>query len=174
MKRYVVGLTGGIGSGKSEVARLFAARGATVVDADALAHELTGPDGAAMDAIRAAFGPGVLGPDGALDRATMRRLAFSDPAARGRLEAILHPMIRARSDALIERATGPYVVLVVPLLVESGPTAAATSACWLSIRRKQSRWRASYRAAPWRQGRCVRSWPRRPRAPSACRRRTTS
>jgi dephospho-CoA kinase len=120
VKRYVVGLTGGIGSGKSEVARLFAARGATLVDADALAHELTGPGGAAMDAIRAAFGPSVVGLDGSLDRATMRQLAFSDPSARARLEATLHPMIRARSDALVARATGPYVVLVVPLLVESG------------------------------------------------------
>jgi dephospho-CoA kinase len=120
VKRYVVGLTGGIGSGKSEVARLFAVRGATIVDADALAHELTASGGAAMDAIRAAFGASVIGADGALDRAAMRRLAYSNPAARGKLEALLHPLIRERSDALVASATGPYVVLVVPLLVESG------------------------------------------------------
>jgi dephospho-CoA kinase len=120
VKRYVVGLTGGIGSGKSEVARLFAARGAGIVDSDALAHELTAPGGAAVDPIRSAFGSAVIGADGALDRAAMRRLAFSDPAARKNLEAILHPMIRQRSDALVARAAGPYVVLVVPLLVESG------------------------------------------------------
>jgi dephospho-CoA kinase len=120
VKRYVVGLTGGIGSGKSEVAKLFAARGATVVDADEVAHELTGPDGAAMDLIRGAFGPSVVDPKGALDRAGMRRLAFSDPAARGKLESILHPLIRERSDTLVALATGPYVMLVVPLLVEAG------------------------------------------------------
>ena len=120
MKRYVVGLTGGIGSGKSEVARLFASRGVTVVDTDIIAHQLTAPGGAAMEAIRAAFGDSVIAPDGALDRAAMRRLAFAQPEARGRLEAILHPLIRKESDAQVARATGPYVLLVVPLLVESG------------------------------------------------------
>ncbi len=120
MKRYVVGLTGGIGSGKSEVARLFADRGVAVVDTDAIAHALTAAGGAAMGPIRAAFGEGVIGPDGALDRAAMRRLAFSDSAARGRLESILHPMIRSEGDAQVARARSPYVILVVPLLVESG------------------------------------------------------
>lgn len=120
MKRYVVGLTGGIGSGKSEVARLFADRGVAVVDTDAIAHELTGAGGAAMGPIRAAFGEDVIAPDGALDRAAMRRLAFSDSGARGRLESILHPMIRRESDAQLARARSPYVILVVPLLVESG------------------------------------------------------
>jgi dephospho-CoA kinase len=120
VKRYVVGLTGGIGSGKSEVARLFAARGATVVDTDEIAREITGPDGPALELIRAAFGAGMVAADRALDRTAMRRLAFSDPAARGKLESILHPLIRVRSDALVAQATGPYVVLVVPLLVESG------------------------------------------------------
>jgi len=120
VKRYVVGLTGGIGSGKSEVARLFASRGVTVVDTDIIAHQFTAPGGAAMEAIRAAFGDSVIAPDGALDRAAMRRLAFAQPEARGRLEAILHPLIRKESDAQVARATGPYVLLVVPLLVESG------------------------------------------------------
>ncbi len=116
---FVVGLTGGIGSGKSTVAELFAARGATIVDTDAIAHELTAPGGAAIDAIRTRFGEGVLRADGALDRDAMRALVFDDPGARAALEAILHPMIRAESERRIVAATGPYVVHVVPLLVES-------------------------------------------------------
>jgi len=118
--RLIIGLTGGIGSGKSTVADRFAALGATLVDTDLIAHGLTGPDGAAMPAIRAAFGAAVIADDGRLDRAAMRALAFSDPAARKRLEAILHPMIREQSQREIEAATGCYVLLVVPLLVESG------------------------------------------------------
>jgi dephospho-CoA kinase len=117
---FVVGLTGGIGSGKSAAADAFAARGASVVDTDAIAHELTGPDGDAMPGIREAFGPGVVAADGRLDRARMRDLAFRDGTARKRLEGILHPMIRQRSEARVADSTGPYVVLVVPLLVESG------------------------------------------------------
>jgi dephospho-CoA kinase len=120
VKPYVVGLTGGIGSGKSAVAQLFARRGVVVVDTDVIAHELTASGGAAIDAIRKAFSQDMIGPDGALDRAAMRRLAFSDPAARGTLESILHPLIRRESDAQVEHAPGPYVVLVVPLLIESG------------------------------------------------------
>ncbi|WP_298596003.1 dephospho-CoA kinase [Zoogloea sp.] len=117
---FVVGLTGGIGSGKSAAADLFAARGALVVDTDQIAHQLTAPGGAAMEAIREAFGNGVVGLDGALNRAAMRALAFEDPAVRKRLEAILHPMIRAESERLCLAATAPYVMLVVPLLIESG------------------------------------------------------
>ena len=117
---YVVGLTGGIGSGKSAAADLLAARGALVVDTDQIAHQLTAPGGAAMEAIREAFGNGVVAADGALNRPAMRALAFEDPAARKRLEAILHPMIRAESERQCRAATTPYVVLVVPLLIESG------------------------------------------------------
>ena len=117
---YVVGLTGGIGSGKSAAADLLAARGALVVDTDQIAHQLTAPGGAAMEAIRQAFGDGVAAADGALNRPAMRALAFEDPEARKRLEAILHPMIRAESERLCRAATAPYVVLVVPLLIESG------------------------------------------------------
>ena len=120
MSGYVVGLTGGIGSGKSAAAAAFAALGAAVVDTDAIAHELTGPDGAAMAVLREAFGPAVATPEGALDRARMRALAFADPAARGRLEATLHPMIRDLSAQRCRVATSPYVILAVPLLVESG------------------------------------------------------
>jgi dephospho-CoA kinase len=119
-ERYVVCLTGGIGSGKSSVARLFADLGADVIDADALAHELTAPGGAAIPAIRAAFGVGLVDNRGALDRARMRELVFADPGARKRLEAILHPMIRAETERRRAAATGAYVILMIPLLVEAG------------------------------------------------------
>lgn len=119
-RRLVVGLTGGIGSGKSTVADLFAVRGAAIVDTDAIAHELTAPGSAAIDAIRAEFGDGVIRADGALDRDAMRERVFDDPAARQRLEAILHPMIRAESQRRLAAAEGAYAMLVVPLLVESG------------------------------------------------------
>ena len=120
MKRFSVGLTGGIGSGKSAVAELFAGHGIAVIDADAIAHELTRPGGAAIAPIRAAFGQAVIGADGALDRDRMRRLAFDDPAARKKLEAILHPLIRGQSARLAERAAGAYLIHVIPLLIESG------------------------------------------------------
>lgn len=120
MKPYTVGLTGGIGSGKSAVAGWFARLGATVVDTDEIAHELTRPGGEAIAALRAAFGAEAIAPDGSLDRARMRRLAFGDAQARRRLEAILHPLIRAESSRRVERARSPYAILVIPLLVESG------------------------------------------------------
>ncbi len=117
---FIVGLTGGIGSGKSAAAERFAALGATVIDTDVIAHELTASGGKAMAAIRAAFGEDVIGADGALDRGAMRTRVFADEPARKRLEAILHPMIRAESARRCEMAETPYVVLAVPLLVESG------------------------------------------------------
>lgn len=120
MKPYTVGLTGGIGSGKSAVAALFAGLGVDVVDTDEIAHELTRPGGEAIAAIRNTFGSGAIAADGALDRAAMRKLAFGDVRARNRLEGILHPMIRAESSRRLERAAGPYAILVIPLLVESG------------------------------------------------------
>lgn len=116
---FIVGLTGGIGSGKSAAASLFASLGATVVDTDVIAHQLTGPTGPAMPALKAAFGKAIAAADGSLDRPAMRRLAFSDPSARARLETILHPLIREESRRLCEVADGAYVVLVVPLLLES-------------------------------------------------------
>ena len=118
--RYAVGLTGGIGCGKTTVADLFAAHGAAVIDTDAIAHGLTAPHGAAMPALIAEFGPGYATPEGALDRAKMRALVFSDPGARARLEAILHPRIRAATAAAALLADGPYTLFVVPLLIESG------------------------------------------------------
>ncbi len=120
MSAYVVGLTGGIGSGKSTVADLFVAQGASLVDTDAIAHELTAAGGAAMPALLAAFGPAIADAAGALDRAAMRRLAFADPLARSRLEDILHPLIRDLSAQRCLAAAAPYVILAVPLLVESG------------------------------------------------------
>ncbi len=118
-RRPCIGLTGGIGSGKSAVADMLREWGAAVIDADAVAHELTASGGEAIAAIRAAFGEAVITAEGALDRSRMRELAFADPAQRARLEAILHPLIGARLRALARTLPGPYVVLVVPLLVES-------------------------------------------------------
>jgi dephospho-CoA kinase len=120
---FGVGLTGGVGSGKSTVAGMLLRHGAGVVDADAIAHELTQAGGAAIDRIRGAFGDAAVTPDGALDRAWMRGRAFADPAARRALEAVLHPMIREISQqraAEHSAAGSPYVVFVIPLLVESG------------------------------------------------------
>lgn len=114
-----IGLTGGIGSGKSTVARMWVALGATLVETpDAIAHAITGPGGAAMPAIRAAFGDEAVASDGALDRAHMRGLAFSDPLAKRRLEAIVHPLIGLEARRQSAAATGP-VVFDVPLLTES-------------------------------------------------------
>lgn len=117
---YKIGLTGGIGSGKSRVADLLASWGATVIDTDAIAHELTGPTGAAMPVIEETFGPSVIAPDGSLDRAAMRQRAFNDPEVRRRLEGILHPMIGDVTKSRAEAASGCYLVFVVPLLIESG------------------------------------------------------
>jgi dephospho-CoA kinase len=117
---YAVGLTGGIGSGKSFVADRFAARGVPIVDTDAIAHRITAPHGLAMPAIASEFGASFVAPDGSLDRARMRTLVFSDENARRRLEAITHPLIRAETERERQHARGPYVIIVVPLLVESG------------------------------------------------------
>ncbi len=118
-----VGLTGGIGSGKSSVARLFAARGVPVIDADALAHELMSPAGAAFREIVERFGRAILDHNGDIDRRRLGERVFADPAERRALEAMLHPRIRA---AMTERAgalAAPYAVLVIPLLVETGERA---------------------------------------------------
>lgn len=118
-----IGLTGGIGSGKSTVAARLAALGCLLIDTDAIARSLTEPGGAAMDAIRAAFGDEMIAPDGSLDRARMREAAFAGDDARRRLEAILHPLIgehaQRHGDSEAARAA-PLVVFDVPLLVESG------------------------------------------------------
>ena len=118
--RFCVGLTGGIGSGKSSAADCFALLGAAVVDTDAISHELTRPGGAAIGKLRAEFGDECLSADGALDRAAMRRRVFGDPDARRRLEAVLHPLIRETALTRVAAAQAPYVVVVVPLLLETG------------------------------------------------------
>jgi dephospho-CoA kinase len=116
---FVVGLTGGIGSGKSAAAAEFERLGATVVDTDAIAHELTQAGGAAIPEIERLFGKELIGQGGAMDRKKMRDRVFAEPAAKKALEALLHPLIREESRRRIERARGPYVIHVVPLLVES-------------------------------------------------------
>ncbi|MFN7085919.1 MAG: dephospho-CoA kinase [Burkholderiales bacterium] len=117
---YCIGLTGGIGSGKSSAAEIFRELGAAVVDTDEIARELTGPGGAAIAAIRSQFGPDYIAADGGLDRPKMRKLVFDAPAARKRLEAILHPMIRREAQSRIAAAWQPYVLVAVPLLLETG------------------------------------------------------
>ena len=116
----VVGLTGGIGSGKSAVANAFAASGIDITDSDALAHALTAPGEPGYEAVLAAFGPEYRRPDGTLDRAALRSRVFADQPARERLEAILHPLIRAAARREVESWKSPYGLLVVPLLFERG------------------------------------------------------
>ncbi|MEN9865804.1 MAG: hypothetical protein RL748_1394 [Pseudomonadota bacterium] len=117
--RFSIGVTGGIGCGKTTVCNLFAEHGASLIDTDVIAHQLTAPGGAAISAITAGFGAGFITPDGALDRARMRELVFTQPDAKTRLEAILHPMIGQQTRQQAMHAQGPYLMFVVPLLVES-------------------------------------------------------
>jgi dephospho-CoA kinase len=118
---YVVGLTGGIGSGKSEVARAFVALGADHADADVAAHALSAPGQPGHRAVLAAFGPQALAADGSLDRSWLRETVFADAVQRRRLESLLHPLIRAALDATMAQWTGPYGILSVPLLLERKP-----------------------------------------------------
>jgi dephospho-CoA kinase len=120
-RALTIALTGGIGSGKSTLARMLVERGAGLIDTDAIARELTAAGGDAIEAIRAEFGEMVIGPDGALDRAGLRAKVFSDPPSRARLEALLHPMIWQRAEAISEAlaATAAYLVFDIPLFAES-------------------------------------------------------
>ena len=117
---YVIGLTGGIASGKSEVARRFQALGVQVIDADVAARDVVAVDSEGLAEVVAAFGPGILDVVGALDRAAMRRLVFDDSDARKRLEAIVHPRVRAILEAGCASAGGDYVIAAIPLLAEGG------------------------------------------------------
>lgn len=118
----IIGLTGGIGSGKTTVANLFAARGAWLVDTDLIAHSLSAPGQAGAIGIGRQFGPDYLLPDGAIDRAKLRSVVFGDAAAKQKLEAIMHPLIRQTALAQLREkpADSPYALLVVPLLFETG------------------------------------------------------
>jgi dephospho-CoA kinase len=117
---FCVGLTGGIGSGKSTVAELFRKLGADIIDTDAISHTLTQPGAPGYQATLASFGADCLQADASLDRAKLRAIIFSNADAKSRLEAILHPMIRARVAEALTQAFAPYVILVVPLLIEIG------------------------------------------------------
>jgi len=117
-----VALTGGIGSGKSTVAALFAALGVEVIDADAVSHALTAPGEPVVAEIARVFGGGLVDAAGALDRAALRRIVFADSRQRQRLEGLLHPRIRERMLAELATAAGPYALLVIPLLLETGQT----------------------------------------------------
>lgn len=117
---FAVGLTGGVGAGKSTVAALFAELGVTVIDTDLIARELTAPGQPALAEIRAAFGAAVTHADGTLDRAALRRRVFADAAVRVQLEAILHPRIRREVESVLARVGAPYALVVIPLLVETG------------------------------------------------------
>jgi dephospho-CoA kinase len=115
-----IGLTGGIASGKSAVARLFAARGVPVIDTDQIARDVVEPGQPALAELVEAFGAAILRPDGHLDRRALREQVFADPSQRRRLEALLHPRILAELERRSAAAGGPYQVLVIPLLVEGG------------------------------------------------------
>lgn len=117
--RFAIGLTGGIGSGKSTVADLFAARGAALIDTDVIAHDLTNVNGLAIPALRKAFGDSVIRSDGAMDRPAMRSIVFANACARRQLESILHPMIRSEAERAASEMPGAYLLFVVPLLIES-------------------------------------------------------
>ncbi|GAB6195793.1 dephospho-CoA kinase [Lysobacter xanthus] len=117
---YVIGLTGGIASGKSEASRRFEALGIEVVDADVIAREVVAPGTPGLAAVVDAFGADVLQPDGLLDRGALRRRVFDDPTARTRLEGIVHPRVREAIERRCLASTGPYVVAAIPLLAEGG------------------------------------------------------
>lgn len=118
-QRLTVGLTGGIGSGKTTVAHMLAGCGATIIDADAISRSLTEAGGAALIPIKQVFGEEVIGADGALNRGAMREIVFAQPASRTKLEAIIHPLVQMRMSAAIQNAPTDVVVLDIPLLVES-------------------------------------------------------
>ena len=120
MSEYIIGVTGGVASGKSEVTRRFEALGVAVADADLAAREAVAAGSPGLAEVVEAFGPDALAPDGQMDRAAMRQRVFEDPAARHRLEAIIHPRVRAWLRQECETAAGPYAIAAIPLLTEGG------------------------------------------------------
>ena len=119
-KPMSVALTGGIASGKSTVAALFAERGVPIIDLDEIAREVVSPGSALLAQVIERFGPAVRAADGSLERRALRELIFRDPSARAELEALLHPAIRARAAQRAQAVTAPYLITVIPLLAESG------------------------------------------------------
>lgn len=117
----IVGLTGGIGSGKTTVANLFEKKGITIIDTDQLARDLTQPNTFALQEISTKFGGSILSPTGSLDRAALRKIIFQDQDAKKWLEELLHPLIRKEMERLITLATSPYIIVVIPLLFETKP-----------------------------------------------------
>src|SRR3989344_3318390 len=159
-----LGLTGGIGSGKSTVGGMFAALGGSLIDADQLARDVTGPQGAAMNAIRATFGADFVDASGALDRARMRALVFSHPEARAQLEGIVHPLVTLHSNAKAQQAADQghaLIVFDIPLLAESGGGPAGSMRSWWWIALKNLRSSGSCNAAACRERWCKASSPRR-------------
>jgi dephospho-CoA kinase len=141
----VIGLTGGIGSGKSTVAGYFKALGITIVDADQLAHALVEPGKPAFDSIVASFGPACVSPDGTLDRAWLRHRIHTNPKDKHKLENILHPAIRARMSKLLDQSKSPYSIAVIPLLLETGQADLVDRILVVDISEAQQRTRVASR-----------------------------
>jgi len=120
MKKYLVGLTGGIGCGKTTVANAFSDHGISLVDADVVAREVVEPGSVGLEKIRAHFGDSVISTDGSLNRGHLREMIFAHPQHREWLNSLLHPLIRARMFELVDLAQSPYVILIAPLLFENG------------------------------------------------------
>jgi len=116
----IIGLTGGIGSGKTSTTKFFTAEGIAIIDTDVIAHEFTKPQGVAIPSIQKSFGKDFITADGELDRKKMRNLIFSDFDSKKQLEEILHPLIQTEVMSRIEIASSPYIIIVVPLLLETG------------------------------------------------------
>ena len=141
----MIGLTGGIGSGKSTVAGYFADLGITIVDADQLAHALVKPGKPAFDSIVATFGNACLSPDGTLNRAWLRHRIHTNPEDKHKLENILHPAIRARMTDLLNKSESPYTIAVIPLLLETGQTGLVDRILVVDVSEAQQRTRVASR-----------------------------
>lgn len=116
---FTLGITGGIGSGKTSVSNFFSEFGASIIDTDVIAHDLCKPNGIAISSIRSQFGESFIQDDGAMNRSKMRELIFNDAQAKQQLESILHPLIRQQTELMVSKSTGLYAILVIPLLIES-------------------------------------------------------
>jgi len=141
----VIGLTGGIGSGKSTVANLFAEKSITVIDTDQLARDVTLPGQAALHKIVEKFGEGILLPDKTLNRAQLRKIIFADPHKRRWLEKLLHPLIRTEMQQLIAATKSPYCIVVIPLLLETEPNPLIKRILVVDALEEQQIWRAKMR-----------------------------